>query len=69
MGPFDFISGHVVPPVAFDKLLSVAGDLGIYVGNVNRVVPLDKPDEEDRDGQGTPTSHLAFRWNIMDGSE
>ena len=47
------------------ELLSVAEDLGVYVGNSERVVPLDKPDLEDRDGQGTPTGYLSYGWNLL----
>ena len=46
-----------------------AGASQIYVGAVNRIVPLDKPDREDKDVQGAVCSHLAFRWNIFQGRD
>ena len=50
-------------------LLKEAEESRIYVGAVNRIVPLDKPDRMDKDVKGDAHSHLAFRWKIFDGTE
>ena len=68
LGPFDFEPGHLVPQAVFDRLLLVASDLDIYTGALKRVVPLDKPDFQDRSNRGTPSNHLALRWNILTGT-
>ena len=68
-GPFDFEAGHKVPQQVWKQLLSRASEFDLYVGAVNRVVPLGKPDREDRNNQGVAISHLAFRWNIFDGTK
>ena len=64
-GPFDFEAGHKVPSAVWNELLSVASDLHIHARALNRVVPLDKPNQEDRDDQRNPTTHLSFRWNTL----
>ena len=69
VGPFDFDPGFIVPSTAFNRLLEVAGALGVYVGNVDRVVPLDKKDPLDCDDQGASTGYLCFRWNLLHGTE
>ena len=48
-GPFDFNEGNRVPAAVWQKLLNTAEDSRIYVGAVNRIVPLDKPDTMDKD--------------------
>jgi hypothetical protein len=68
VGPFDFDSGHKVPQQVWKQLLDKAKEFEVYVGNLNRVVPLDKPDREDRNNQEEAFSHLAFRWNIFHGT-
>ena len=68
VGPFDFEEGYRVPEAAWKTLLKEADALRIYVGAVNRIVPLDKPDRQDKDIQGGVHSHLAFRWNIFNGT-
>ena len=68
-GPFDFVDGFHVPKTAWDALLRSAEESRIYVGAVNRIVPLDKPDRQDGDVQGDVRSHLAFRWNLFEGTE
>ena len=65
VGPFDFEDKFLVPRAVWDKLLSAADESKIYVGAVNRIIPLDKPDYMDRDGEGKAVSHLALRWNIL----
>ena len=64
-GPFDFEDGFRVPQAVWKKLLQVAEESRIYVGAVNRIVPLDKPDRMDKDTKGEAHSHLAFRWNWL----
>ena len=68
VGPFNFEDGGVVPKAVWNTLLQVASDSHIYVGSVNRIVPLDKPDRQDRDAMGNGHSHLAIRWNIFNGT-
>ena len=67
--PFDFEPGYRVPSGVWTTLLEEAGRHNIYVGNVNRIVPLDKPDREDKDARGYAFSHLTIRWNILNGTE
>jgi hypothetical protein len=67
-GPFNFEPGYKVPQPVWKGLLAKASEFAVYVGGVNRVVPLDKPDREDRNNQGEARSHLAFRWNIFHGT-
>lgn len=67
-GPFEFEDGFHVPKAAWQSLLRSAAESRIYVGNVNRIVPLDKPDRMDRDVSDTATSHLNLRWNIFNGT-
>ena len=68
-GPFDFEHGFHIPEAAWKTLLKDAEESRIYVGAVNRIVPLDKPDQLDRDTQGAAShSHLAMRWNILNGT-
>ena len=69
VGPFDFEDGFRVPSAAWNALLRDAEGSLIYVGAVNRTIPLDKPDHEDTDFKGGAHSHLAFRWNIYQGTE
>jgi hypothetical protein len=68
VGPFDFEPGHKVPQQVWKQLLAKAKEFKVYVGNLNPVVPLDKPDREDRNNRGEAFSHLAFRWNIFHGT-
>ena len=68
VGPFDFEEGFRVPNKAWNTLLRGAEESRLYVGAVNRIVPLDKPDRMDKDVQGEPYSHLAVRWNIFNGT-
>ena len=68
VGPFEFEEGFRVPNAAWNTLLTGADSLRIYVGAVNRIVPLDKPDPKDKDVKGAFHSHLAFRWNIFNGT-
>ena len=67
-GPFDFEDGFHVPETVWKALLRRAGESRIYVGAVNRIVPLDKPDRGDRDVKDVAHSHLAMRWNTFDGA-
>jgi hypothetical protein len=46
-GPFDFVNDHHIPETAWKELRAEAQDMDIYVGNLNRTIPLDKPDEQD----------------------
>jgi hypothetical protein len=48
VGPFDFEPGHKVPQQVWKQLLAKATEFEVYVGSLNRVVPLDKPDLEDQ---------------------
>jgi hypothetical protein len=68
VGPFDFEDGFIVPAAMWKALLAKAKDSNLYVGTVNRVVPLDKPDLLDRNSSGTAYSHLAVRWDIYNGT-
>ena len=67
-GPFDFEDGFRVPKSAWNALISAAEPSRIYIGALNRIVPLDKPDRQDKDSKGDVQSHLAFRWNIFNGT-
>ena len=67
-GPFEFEDGFHVPEAAWKELLAVADVSKIYVGAVNRIVPLDKPDRMDKDVTGGVHSHLTLRWNIFNGT-
>jgi hypothetical protein len=69
VGPFDFEDAHRVPQDAWKKLLTKASTCNLYTGAINRIVPLDKPDAEDKDKKDNPTSHLAFRWTIELGED
>ena len=40
-GPFDFEHGFHIPEVAWKMLLKDAEESWVYVGAVNRIVPLD----------------------------
>jgi hypothetical protein len=45
VGPFDFADNEQnVPQQVFEVLLEKASALRVYVGDVNRIIPLDKPD-------------------------
>ena len=68
VGPFDFEAGNRVPDAVWKELLSKAQDLNLYVGAVNRVVALDKPDEQDVSKRTTIQSYMSLRWNTMDGT-
>jgi hypothetical protein len=67
-GPFDFKAGHKVPQRIWKRLLAKAPEFDVYVGALNGVVPLGKPDREDRNNQGVAISNLEFRWNIFHGT-
>ena len=68
-GPFDFEHRFHIPEAAWKTLLKDAEESRIYVGAVNRIVPLDQPDRLDKDDQGAAShSHLAMRWNILNGT-
>ena len=67
-GPFDFDDGFHVPTSVWKTLLRDAEESRIYVGAVNRIVPLDKPDRLDKDVKDNVRSHLTLRWNIFDGT-
>ena len=69
VGPFDFEDGYHVPDEAWKQLLKKAAESNLYTGAINRIVPLDKPDYQDKDKQDEPTSHLAFRWTIKLGDD
>ena len=66
VGPFDFEDGFRVPDMVWTTLLRSAEESRIYVGAVNCIVPLDKPDHLDKDVKEHAHSHLALRWNIFD---
>jgi hypothetical protein len=67
-GPFDFESGFKVPETAWKALVNGAEEARIYVGAVNRVVPLDKPDALDKDVKDGVSSYLMTRWNFFNGA-
>ena len=69
VGPFDFENTFRVPEAAWKALLKGAGESRIYVGAVNRIIPLDKPDYLDKDVKGDESSYLALRWNFLHGTE
>ena len=69
VGPFDFVNGYHVPPDVWKTLQEKAEGSRVYVGALNRIVPLDKPDPMDTVVRGRPTSYMAFRWNIFTGTE
>ena len=66
VGPFDFMDGYKVPTEAWDKLLKADN---VYTAAINRIVPLDKPDFQDKDSHDKPSSHLAFRWKLEPGKD
>ncbi len=68
VGPFDFTNGYTVPKDKWDELIRQASSRDVYVGSVNRIVPLDKPDFKDRDDKGTPSNYLAVRWDFYTGN-
>jgi hypothetical protein len=51
-GPFHFGSGYTVPTNIWKILRNYAKDRNLYVGNLDRVVPLDKPDREYKNAAG-----------------
>ncbi len=69
VGPFDFDQGYTVAKQVWDQLLDVAKHYSIYMANINRIVPLDKPDFQDKDEKDNPASYLGFRWKIDLGYE
>ena len=69
VGPFDFVNGYHVPPSVWKTLQQKAEGSRVYVGALNRIVPLDKPDPMDAVVRGRPASYLSFRWNIFTGTE
>ena len=69
VGPFDFLDGHKVPEKAWETLLWAAPALNVYVGAVNRIIPLDEPDLQDKDTEDQASSYLAFRWILEDTLE
>jgi hypothetical protein len=66
-GPFDFENGYHIPKAVWKHLMAVAEDEQVYVGNVNRTVRLDKPDEQDKNLKGKVETWLAQRGSIYDG--
>ena len=66
VGPFDFLLGYRVPETAWTTLLHAAPALNVYVGAINRIIPLDKPDVQDKDTKDQASSYLAFRWILED---
>jgi hypothetical protein len=46
-GPFDFQDSCRIPEKAWKELEEVAKEKEIYIGNLRRQVPLDKPDRRD----------------------
>jgi hypothetical protein len=68
-GPFDFVDGYKVPQEAWKQLLEKAPGSNVYTGALNRVIPLDKPDPQDKDNKGNPTSFFAFRWSAYGEGE
>jgi hypothetical protein len=66
VGPFNFAdSEQNVPQHVFDVLMDKAPDLKVYVGDVNRIVPLDKPDRNNTADDGTFNNYLSYRWKIQ----
>ena len=64
VGPFSFLDGFRVPKEAWDALLEAAPDSNVYMGAINRIIPLDKPDYQDKDTKDYVVSYLAFRWKL-----
>jgi hypothetical protein len=68
-GPFDFEKGYHIPKEAWKALEAAAEEQRIYVGGLNRKVPLGQPDRQDKDKKGrVGESHLAIRRNLFDYS-
>jgi hypothetical protein len=66
VGPFDFADNEQnVPQHVFDVLMEKAPDLKVYVGDVNRTIPLDKPDRRYQADDGTFNNYLSYRWEIQ----
>jgi hypothetical protein len=62
IGPFDFAdSAQNVPQHVFDVLMEKAPELKVYVGDANRIVPLDKPDWNNT----ADDNYLSYRWKIQ----
>jgi hypothetical protein len=71
VGPLDFADNEQnVPQHVFDVLMEKAPDFkvyvgDVYVGDVNRTIPLDKPDRRYQADDGTFNNYLSYRWKIQ----
>jgi hypothetical protein len=66
VGPFDFVDDdQKVPQQVFEVLLEKASVMKVYVGDVNRTIPLDKPDQNNAADDGTFNNYLSYRWKIQ----
>jgi hypothetical protein len=64
-GPFDFIDSHLVPAEAWDTLLAKGKDMEVYINNVNRIIPLDQPDRQDRNiTEDTTSCFITSCWPL-----
>jgi hypothetical protein len=66
VGPFDFVdSEQNVPQHVVDVLMEKAPELKVHAGDVNQIIPLDKPDRQYQADDGTFNNYLSYRWTIQ----
>ncbi len=66
-GPFRFETGYLVPEGAWTALREYAHkNKNVYIGNLDRIVPLDKPDKGYKNALGTAYAFLARRYRMPD---
>jgi hypothetical protein len=66
VGPFDFAgSEQNVLQHVFDVLMEKASEVKVYVGDVNCIVPLDKPDWNNTADDGTFNNYLSYKCKIQ----
>ncbi|KAL3908235.1 MAG: hypothetical protein SGARI_003153 [Bacillariaceae sp.] len=67
-GPFDYHDGRRIPTDSWKALRDQADARGIYIGNLGRTVPLDKPDRKDTNLSGAYTVAYSSRTYPTDPS-
>jgi hypothetical protein len=67
-GPFDFQDSCRIPEKAWKELEEVAKEKEIYIGNLRRQVPLDKPDRRDTNlAGGFAAAHTLVSYRTPKG--
>ena len=64
VGPFNFINDHHIPEEVWKELTEKAQQYNIYIGDINRVIPLDKPDNGRRNKNGRAYFFMEKRWTL-----